>query len=153
LPYQTKTRSSGPWTSKSAVNSASSDSRAQQLRLKPFADEISNRHRSPTQQTILVFLSETAERQPDFSEMPQVRRRRLVNRWRRHRDQWRQHATDAREAINEFRITARVVGRKLFDLGDSRSDVVVNAAMSPIRREREHARRWSDHLQPMPREI
>src|SRR5215470_14212166 len=82
LPQQSEARARRPWTSKRTMNSSGRHRRAQQLRLEPLADKVRYGHRSPTQQSILVFFAETTKREPDFAELPQVSLRRLIYRRR-----------------------------------------------------------------------
>src|SRR6185369_3668995 len=103
-----ETRSGRPWTSKRAVDPARRDCRAQQLRFKPLADQIRDRHRSPTQQSILVFFPKTTKRESDFAEVPCVSRSRFIDQRRRHRNQRGEHSSDAREGVDEFRINTSI---------------------------------------------
>jgi len=41
--------------------------------------EIRDRHRPPTKQAILVLFAETTKREPNFAELPDVSRRRLID--------------------------------------------------------------------------
>ena len=78
----------------------------QEIGLEPLGHQIGDRHRSPAQQANASFLPSARNRRPVFSSVPQLARRRRVDRRRRHLEQVR----ETRRAGRASRRTRVLVG-------------------------------------------
>src|SRR6267143_487309 len=75
-----------PWAQKGSEQAASSHDGAKEFGLEIFSREIGDRHRSPTQQAVHIFLAEIADGAPGLQHAPEITAAGVVNVGPRH---WR----------------------------------------------------------------
>ena len=129
-----------------AEDSAGGDSGLQKIAREPLGDEIGGGHRHPSEEPERVGASERAKPAAGLQQLPQLARRRTVERRRRRLENLAEKCAQPLEHAAELRILRGIRFREDADgLGRSR-DVGRKGQRAAVRRERHEPRVRRDEL-------
>src|SRR5277367_5875725 len=95
---------SRPRPERGAENAASGDCGTYQFRFEELGDEIGDRHRPPAEQVEDAVFPESPDITPGLEKIPEILRRRRVDRRRSDRGNLREYQRHFFERSGEFRV-------------------------------------------------